>query len=235
MDNDCRTRWEQLVKIHFETKAIVLRAEESLELENQTYIQPIREERDAFEHVCRGVYSYLGKGKNPHDGEYLAACFEAARKHAVRAFFDAADWYGQVLREAIIGRLKPYSHQCIRTVLPDYYPVTRQRIDNIAEAIIACREEKDASDEAGTYQEVATYREVLRELETIFRGVRDAAPTLEEVHEEEHSRQLAERQQQHRNRLAERPWSLVIGIVAGLVAAGIIASLSYWLGSVHSR
>jgi len=230
MDDECRTRWEHLVKIHFATKRITLRAEESLALDHRTYIQPIREERDAFEHVCRGIASYLELTSHAGDECYLAECFDGARKHAVRAFFDAADWYGQVLREDIKEKLTPYSHECIRTALPDYYPISRMRIDQIAEGIVACREQKDASDEAGTYQEVVTYSKLLEELETIHQRVRDAVPAMEELHTEERTRQLADAQKELTQRRAERPWSLIISISAGLIVAAICAIGGYLFG-----
>jgi hypothetical protein len=157
MDNEWKVPWEQIVKIHFCTKRITLQAEELEFLENRTYLQPIREERDAFEHICRAVASQLGWGKHPNDTTYIKASFEGARKHAVRAFFDAADWYGCVLRAGIRECLECYSPECIRDVLPDYYSKIQLRIDEIVDGIVRCREEKDASDETGTYQEVVAY------------------------------------------------------------------------------
>ena len=49
MDDAYNDQWEQLVRIHFATKRLILRAEETAEFsDHRTYIQPIREERDAF-------------------------------------------------------------------------------------------------------------------------------------------------------------------------------------------
>lgn len=230
MDDQWRVPWEQIVKIHFETKRITLRAEELAGLDNRTYIQPIREERDAFEHVCRAMACVFGLREPAGDASYIAGNLEAARRHAVRGFFDAADWYGTVLRAGIRTRLEPYSSECIRTILPEYYPRSQVRIDEIVERIVQCREEKDASDEAGTFQEVKAYGELVLELEDIYRSVWGAVPYLEELHKEERARKRAQEQNAQKSRWRERPWSLAIGVVAGLLVLFITGVAGWLLG-----
>lgn len=233
MDDEWKTPWEQIVKIHFCTKRLTLHAEELEFLEHATYLQPIREERDAFEHICRAAVSQLGWGKHPNDKTYIASSFEAARKHAVRAFFDAADWYGCVLRAGIRERLERYSPQCIRIALPDYYRQIQLRIDEIVESIIQCRQEKDASDEAGTYQEVVVYGNMLEELEGFYKTVCQSAPSLEEVQRKLQAEKDAKEEEEQEARQRERPWSLLISVIAGLIVAGLVAVGGYLLGRQH--
>jgi hypothetical protein len=223
MDNEWRSIWEQIVKIHFATKRITLHAEELEYLGNKTYLQPIREERDAFEHVCRAIGSDLGLAKLPRNHDYIAGNLESARKHVVRAFFDAADWYGTVLRAGIRERLEPYSQQCIRSVLPQYYSEMQVRIDAIVHRVVQCREEKDASDQAGTYEEVVVYGNLVAELEEIYRKVWTSVPYLEDLRQKENAQQLAEKKESQRIRWLERPWSLAISFIAGLLILAVTA------------
>lgn len=222
MDANCRTRWEHLVKIHFLTKGLILRAEELEFWDHKTYIQPIREERDAFEHVCRGVADYLGLKSPKTGGDYLSSTLEAARKHTVRAFFDAADWYGSVLRTGIRTRLSPYSSQTIRSAIPDYFTGLMLRIDEIIDRIVQCREEKDASDEPGTYQEAKTYADLVLELEGVYRRVSKAIPALEQLHTEELARLAAEREEAEKKRREDRRASYAIKVAAGVTVAAIL-------------
>ncbi len=230
MDDTCDDQWRALVRIHFATKRVTLCAEEMLDFsDHRTYIQPIREERDAFEHVCRAMANRLGIGKTPTDSTYINGNLASARKHAIRAFFDAADWYGTSLRVGIRKRLEPYSHSCIQAVLPVYYSRIRMRLDEIVNGIVQCRKEKDVSNTPGTLAEVDEYYKLIIEVEGLFKEVSAAIPYLETEDIAEKSRHQAQAAEQGRQRRAERPWSLVIGIAASSIVAVIVLLYSGYL------
>ncbi|MEA1950851.1 MAG: hypothetical protein U9N87_05670, partial [Planctomycetota bacterium] len=63
--------------------------------------------------------------------------------HAYRAFFDAADWLGMVLREAITATLYQYAPECISAAIPDYYATMKPRIEDICGEIAQIRDDKD--------------------------------------------------------------------------------------------
>lgn len=228
MDSDCRTRWEQLVKIHFETKKLILRAEENSLFGHNTYLQPIREERDALEHICRGVASYLGLGNHAGSREYLATTFEAARKHVVRGFFDAADWYGTVMRGSIREITQRYNSQSIRVALPDYYAILAPRLDEIVARIVKCREEKDASNDAGTYQEVISYGSLIAEIDDVYRQVSHAVPQLEELHKEEVAQAADTKRKETRRLCREKTLAFLVAVLAGIVVLLIGGIIRGW-------
>lgn len=226
--------WEHLVAIHNKTKSIFIFAEE-LEFDDfLTFVQPVSELRHAHVHLMRWATSKLGRGKRSHDEEYQQDCLKAALRHEVRGFFDSADWLSVLLRKGIRERLTPYSHDCICNVLRDYYPKQRPRIDAIAREITERRQQKDGADVEHTAKEIELYKDLLDELEQIFREVVQAASSLEDYRQKEKEGQEEAKKRENRQQVSNRIWSVWTGVVAGLIVV-LISFIAGWVASMFWR
>lgn len=184
-------RWGRLIEIHNHAKSVFLLAEE-FDPESKDFIQPAMELRHGLEHIVRAQAALLkiNSDASVQVPEYVPHSFDKAIGHEYRAFFDAADWLSTTMRKRIIDTLAPYSHECIETVIPDYYPKLRSRLDQICREIATIRGAKDVarntdiearvgkSEEA--IEEVGKYRTVIRELAEIDERVQTSISALVE-------------------------------------------------------
>lgn len=77
--------WENICKIHSLTKHYLLLSEE-LSLEGNSFIQPLKEHRDAYDHVIR-VYAMKNNISNmKKSNEYMEKNMSKALGHEYRAF-----------------------------------------------------------------------------------------------------------------------------------------------------
>lgn len=208
---DCSNQWAGLVEIHNHAKSIFLLAEE-FDPEFLDFIQPIIEQRNAFEHIIRAKAAEIsvnteGDAKSP---DYIPKSFGKALGHEYRAFFDAADWFSVCIRDRIQKTLSRYSHDCISEVLPDYYPKLRPMVDKICKEIAFIRGDKDISKGPELLDEVRKYRVSIDELLNIYSRIEDCIPALVDWNK----RNL---------RSALRTW--LFGAVFGGVIVAVLAAL----------
>jgi hypothetical protein len=182
-------RWTRLIEIHSHAKSVFLLAEE-FDPRSKDFIQPAMELRHGLEHIVRAQAALLGINGDAsvQSPDYISHSFDKAIGHEYRAFFDAADWLSVRIRERITDTLAPYSHECIETVIPDYYPKCRPRVDQICREIATIRGAKDVarntdieakvgkSEEA--IAEVGKYRKVIAELTEIDEKVQSSISAL---------------------------------------------------------
>ena len=92
--------WKLIVLLQETVKALVIWAEENDVDKLETFLQPIKEQRDALEHLCRVKAAELGLKTGGEDiDKYILINIEKAIGHLYRAFFDAADFLCIILRE----------------------------------------------------------------------------------------------------------------------------------------
>lgn len=97
--NDFQVHWDNICKIYFLTKHYLLLSEELSE-DFDTFLQPIKEHRDAFDHIAR-VYGYKMLDRKVDNIEkYREDNMKKAVGHAYRAFFDTADWLSYIVSTA---------------------------------------------------------------------------------------------------------------------------------------
>lgn len=99
--------WEKLCELHSRTKHYLLIAEELSE-DGAVFLQPMKEHRDAYDHIMR-AYAVRFHDELPtkeSKEEYIDRNMKEAYSHEFRAFYDTADWLSFVCRKYIRLTLK---------------------------------------------------------------------------------------------------------------------------------
>lgn len=148
---------KEIVIIHNFTKHYILLGEELSE-DFETYLQPVKEFRDAYEHIVRAFTRCVGLGDTQikvKKEEYIRKNLNKAVGHEYRAFFDVADWFAIVCRKRIYDIVKNYKYEKLCEKCPNY-PEIKKNLYTISEEIATIREKKDISsniiDEVNHYQ-----------------------------------------------------------------------------------
>lgn len=172
--NDSLTKyWDSICQIYFLTKHYLLLAEE-LSDDFDTFLQPVKEHRDAFDHVAR-VYGYkFLQNEIKNIDKYLDENMRKAVGHAYRAFFDTADWLSYICRHKIRKLLNGKTYDEIVATYPGYPEVKKLLLD--APLMIAnIRENKDVSDNVNELVEtVREYRILLDRLIDAYQDISSA-------------------------------------------------------------
>ncbi len=169
--------WSDICKIHLFTKHYLLLAEE-MAPEGELFLQPLKEHRDAYDHVIR-VYATRNHINEMRDSdEYMQKNMSKALGHEYRAFFDTADWLTLICRERInsllLGKTKAY----IETKYADYKELKKMLL-NLPGEIAALRESKDVGkDSAAVFDEVDRYVKILDQLLIHYRKLVEAIEEL---------------------------------------------------------
>lgn len=139
-----KENWLELLDKYSLVKKLYLECEET-DPELKTNLQPLNEFRATLDHICRMLQCELSE--TPEENERFSENNRKARGHICRAFFDVCDMLSINYRNKIIDCLKPYSHDVIRTALPDYYPTLKPEIESISARITSYRAKKGQKDE----------------------------------------------------------------------------------------
>ena len=159
--------WDNICQIYFLAKHYLLLGEE-LSDGFDTFIQPLKEERDAFDHIAR-VYGhkYLARSIND-EKQYCESNMRKAVQHTYRAFFDTADFFSYVCQKRIRELLSNKESTEIKAIYPKY-DKAKERLESIPQGIARIRENKDESEtDTELVQEVLQYKEILDELYNIY-------------------------------------------------------------------
>lgn len=168
--NKLQIHWDNICKIYFLTKHYLLLSEELSE-DFDTFLQPLKEHRDAFDHIAR-VYGYNMLDKKVDNIEkYREENMNKAVGHTYRAFFDTADWLSYICRKKIRVLLSNYTKAQILERYENYESV-KMILENIPKEIAQIRNNKDLSDdETVLIEEVDQYSAILNRLLEIYREV----------------------------------------------------------------
>ena len=137
-------KWQLLCSVHKLTKHYTLLAEE-YSIKMSAYIQPMKEHRDAYDHLIRANDVYYGH-QNEKDFDYVLSQLDKAIGHEYRAFYDTLDYLSIILRENLSESLKYFSYTQIINVYPEYENIKKQLL-LLPQEIARHREEKDIGNE----------------------------------------------------------------------------------------
>ena len=161
--------WRQISSIHLLTKHYLLIAEEMGEC---TFIQPLKEHRDAYDHIVR-IYGVEFSDKEIDNlKQYKVDNMKKALGHEYRAFFDTADWLALVCRKRIRELLAGKERDDIIEALPEYLTM-KEKLISYPIKIAELRERKDIGDANGMLSEVREYRDILDDLLDSYYKVHD--------------------------------------------------------------
>lgn len=137
--------WNDFSYIQQATKRIYIMVEEYSE-DLTFFIQPIREQRDALEHIVRALSVYYDPSSDitSEIEKQIQKNLSSAIGHVFRAFFDSADVLSVELRHEISQKLKKYSHKKITKVWPEYEN-NRKILMSLKDDFVNLRLSKDIS------------------------------------------------------------------------------------------
>lgn len=163
-------------QIHVFTKHYLLLAEE-LSAEGMSFLQPLKEHRDAYDHLMR-IFSLPIRDCGFEDvSDYVSDNLKKAYGHEYRAFFDTVDWLTYICRKYIRETL---SYKAKQKVYKKKYSEldfknTKNIINDIPFKIAKMRENKDISskqlDTESILKEIYEYKEILDLLLDIYKKI----------------------------------------------------------------
>lgn len=157
-----REFWEDFCKVHQKLKEFYIKSEEYSK-DFSTILQPIKEQKDALEHIVR-VYCELLIGNE--DEKYIRENFSKAKGHIYRAYYDTADIFTIILRERISDYLSIFSHSQISSVWgEEKYKKERDFLIDVNETIANLRIEKDVIDKKDVFNR---YKDIIEHLFDIY-------------------------------------------------------------------
>lgn len=155
--------WNDICKIHLFTKHYLLLAEE-LSTEGDLFLQPLKEHRDAYDHVIRVYATKNHINEINNSDEYMQKNMSKALGHEYRAFFDTADWLTLICRERINNLLQGKTKLDIEKKYPNYKELKKMLLC-LPDEIASLRENKDVGKESmNVLDEVDQYVKILDKL-----------------------------------------------------------------------
>ena len=157
-----------MCSLHIITKKYLLIAEEIAE-NGELFLQPLKEHRDAYDHLmrCYSVSLFNGELDDEDIKKYELENIKKAFGHEYRAFFDTADWLTYMLIQWVRLKLKEYGdEEC--SIRLSCYDEIKVFINNLPLKIAELRSNKDVGNfENADYlliDEIKEYQNILDNL-----------------------------------------------------------------------
>lgn len=173
--------WCDFCKIHKELKRIYILSEEHSN-DFSSILQPIKEQRDALEHIVRAYYKII----NAPDSEnisYIEKNLSKAKGHLYRAYYDTADIFTIILREKISDYLSLFSYSEIISAWDKAeYDKERKFLVKVNKEIAELRIKKDVIEKDTEKEQIfSQYDTIITHLFRLYELVLlDIYPTLAE-------------------------------------------------------
>lgn len=135
-------KWMDLYKLHSRTKHYLLIAEELSE-DGDVFLQPLKEHRDAYDHIVRAYGAEFCKDfeSDIKKNEYILKNMDKAYGHEYRAFYDTADWLSFICRRYVRMMLRDQKEKELKAFAE--YEEIKNLINEVPEKIARLREGKD--------------------------------------------------------------------------------------------
>ena len=160
----------EMSQVHMFTKHYLLIAEEISE-ENVTFLQPLKEHRDAYDHLIRIFTLAIREGNEINAEQYILDNIKKAFGHEYRAFFDMADWFTYICRKYVREELSFNSKRKKYEENFDDFESVKEFINEVPYKIAKYREEKDVSNKESILSEVMDYKNTMDRLLDIYKRV----------------------------------------------------------------
>lgn len=162
---------KEITELYLYYKELALYAEE---LRTESFLPPINEIKDAFDHLMR-TYSvtYGFKEKN---GDYIITNLEATFRHLYRAVFDLFDYIRIYQKDIIDQKIDGFSRVTLTDVFPEYFQEIVPGMDRCMKEIPLYKSEKDIGDP--DLNTVKKYLELVRQLRDYTLKIDEKLPAL---------------------------------------------------------
>ncbi len=159
--------WSTFSKLYNMTKEMYIKSEE-YDDDFCSIIQPIKEQRDALDHIVRSYQALFDveSGNVPEKdidskNEYIKKNFDKAIGHIYRAFFDTADILTIILREHISNILNEYSYREIISCWKNY-EIIRKKLVKMPKKIAELRLKKEIKSDNKEQEDIfKQYKEII--------------------------------------------------------------------------
>ncbi|MCT8338417.1 hypothetical protein FKB36_13260 [Methanoculleus sp. Afa-1] len=198
-------------------KDLALYAEE---LNSESFLPPINEVRDAFDHLMR-MYSVLF-GLRDGDGEYIKENLDAVFRHVYRASFDYLDYIRIYQKDYIHRRLEGISQQTIVNLFPEYYREILPEIESCLEDIPLYKASKDIG--KPDMETVERYHAKVLKLRDYCAQINRMAPVLIEA-ESNLRLEMEQREKKESEIRRAEAWKYLLFTIIGAIIGGIIGAL----------
>jgi hypothetical protein len=197
---------QELNVLYAKTKDYILRAEE-LDPSCRSNISVFKEQRDALDHVMRGMFEHFEKKGNSASDEYILQQISDAKGHLFRAAYDALDGMGVSYKLKLSKATKNIPNEAIAAVYPKYYEVIPE-IEKVEERIVQHRKNKDQR--RTTIEELDAYCSSIETIDGYYKEVFGRIPLFVDWQRKDKKR--------FRSRLLVVP--LIFLLIGGAVTAG---------------
>ncbi len=171
MTNIEKTFWRDFCKLHKEMKKLYILSEEHSK-DFSCILQPIKEQRDALEHVVRAYSRILDESDSPNS-PYIQKNLSKAKGHLYRAYYDTADIFTIILRERISDYLSVFSYKQIISVWnKKEYDREREYLIKVNKEIAELRIKKDVIEDEEEQEKVfSQYYDIISHLFELYEKV----------------------------------------------------------------
>jgi len=177
--------------------------------EKKTFIPPINEIRNAFDHLMR-VFAVKFELKTTDKEDYITDNLDMALSHVYRAAFDLLDYISIYLREKILDEINEISPEALTIVFPEYYQKIRPDIEKASTDISDIRSKKDMGDPK--IGDVIKYVEIIERLKSHLNKILEIKPSLIEYEERK-------KKEVKKSKFFEILIYIAIAIVSGVMGA----------------
>ncbi len=162
---------DEMSQVHMYTKHYLLISEEISE-EGMTFLQPLKEHRDAYDHLIRIFSIPMKENGKVNVEKYVLDNVKKAFGHEYRAFFDTADWFTYICRKYIREELSFHAKRKKYEEKYADFDKVKSFINEVPFLIAKYREEKDVSNYEPILNEVSEYKCTMDKLLEVYKKVK---------------------------------------------------------------
>ena len=177
--------------------------------EKKTFIPPINEIRNAFDHLMR-VFAVKFELKTTDKEDYITDNLDMALSHVYRAAFDLLDYISICLRDKFLDEIDGISTEALNEVFPEYYQKIRPDIEKASTDISDIRSKKDIGDPK--IGDVIKYAEIIERLKSHLNKILEIKPSLIEYEDRK-------KKEVRKSKFFEILIYIAIAIVSGVMGA----------------
>lgn len=193
----------EITELYSYTKDLILYSEELNNL--STFMPPINEIKDAFDHFMR--ITSVKFGMNAGDEAYIRTNLDKVFSHLYRATFELFDYIRIYQKDSIDKKLTGLSNEALIHVFPDYYQKIKPAMGELITKIPGYKKDKDIGDP--DIEVVKQYYTSIQEMREYIGKIDAMLPALIEYDEKQKSEKT-------KDRIIE----IVILIVVALISVG---------------
>ncbi len=162
-------RIKEITELYYYTKDLILYSEELNNLD--TFMPPINEIKDAFDHFMR--VTSVKFGMNDGDEQYIQTNLDKIFSHIYRATFELFDYIRVFQKDSIDKKLNGISNDALVSVFPDYYQRIKPAMEDLINKIPSYKKAKDIGDpDIGIvkkyYQSIQEMREAIGKIDLML-------------------------------------------------------------------